>query len=182
MLFTGCFYVNPLFLLVRCTNFYFVFSPKHSSLVAKHLGERPYDLSSSTECLQYPASAACSPQPLLILFPAVQLSLSESVFPLPGSLSRMVCLHLPLKIFSLLSSNNDGARSHPVPTPYQVFSQYFAEHQTCRFKRGVLFFFYCSMLADWDNVFSILVCCKRSGNIDGGRKEQTHTKKPTFQL
>ena len=28
---------------------------------------------------------------------------------------------------------------------------------------------------DWDNVFSILVCCKRSGNIDGGRKEQTHT-------
>lgn len=42
--------------------------------------------------------------------------------------------------------------------------------------KEVYFFFYCSMLADWDNVFSILVCCKRSGNIDGGSKEQTDKK------
>lgn len=88
-----------------------------------------------------PASSACIPQPPLILSTA-QLSSVELVFISLEILPWMVCHRLPLKSFLLLSSNNDGAKSHPKLTPYWLFPQYFTENtkQKCHFTRGVFFF------------------------------------------
>lgn len=107
-----------------------------------------------------PASSACIPQPPLILSTA-QLSSVELVFISLEILPWMVCHHLPLKSFLLLSSNNDGAKSHPKLTPYWLFPQYFTENtkQKCHFTRGVFFFLLeCKLLQSRDNVFCMFYC------------------------
>lgn len=71
-------------------------------LVGRVFGERPHDLSGSTQCLRYPASSACIPQPPLILFlqpssPWLSLCLSSWKLHLEWSVpSPFKALPLPL--------------------------------------------------------------------------------------
>lgn len=129
-------------------------------LVGRVFGERPHDLSGSTQCLRYPASSACIPQPPLILFlqpssPWLSLCLS------PWKLHPEWSVPSPFKPSLFLSSSNDGAKSHPELTPTEYFPHYFTENtkQKCHFKRGVFFFLLeCKLLKSRDNVFCMFYC------------------------
>lgn len=88
MLFTDCLWCQSFISISQVHRIIFLFilsCPQAFQFSGQAFGERPYDLSGSTECLRYPASTDSLPQHLLILFPAVQLSLAESVFTLPGN-------------------------------------------------------------------------------------------------
>lgn len=122
-------------------------------------GKQPHDFSGSTHCLWYPTSSACIPQTpssSLLQPSSPRLSLSLS----PWKSCPEWSVSLLLKSFLSLSSN-DGAKSHPKPTPYGVFPQYFTENtkQKCHFTWGVFFFLLeCKLLKSRNNVFCMFYC------------------------
>lgn len=136
----------------------------HFYLVAMYLGERPHDLSGSTQCLMMPC--------FLCLHPT-------NYFPHPLHCSKSLlswwdCVYLPInpaypewsvivfafKIFLFLSLNNDGAKLYPKLTLQTISSVPCRNHQTKNTILKEVYFFSleCKLLKSRDNVFCMFYC------------------------